>query len=68
MNEWLISEALSSSRQLEARVYKLSDEELGQALKLEEATRRRPTILKRLQREVRRRARNLKLQPKSTNP
>lgn len=67
MNEWLISEALSSSRQLEARVYKLSDEELGHALKLEEATRRRPTILNRLHREVRRRARNSKLQPKSTN-
>ena len=63
MNEWLISEALSSTRQLEARVYKLTDEELGHALKLEEAIRRRPTILKRLHRETRRRARNLKLLP-----
>jgi hypothetical protein len=64
MNEWLISEALSSTRQLEARVYKLSDEELEHALKLEETTCRRPTILNRLQREIRRRVRNLKLQPK----
>jgi len=67
MNEWLISEALSSTRQLEARIYKLSDVELVHVLKLEETTRRRPTILKRLQREVRRRVRNSKLQPKSTN-
>lgn len=67
MNEWLISEALSSTRQLEARVYKLSDEELVHALQLEKTTRRRPTILKRLHREVRRRVRNSKLQPKSTN-
>lgn len=63
MNEWLVSEALSSTRQLEARVYKLTDEELGHAIKLEEATRRRPTILNRLQRESRRRARNKNLQP-----
>lgn len=63
MNEWLISEALSSTRQLEARVYKLTDEELSHALKLEEAIRRRPTILKRLQRETRRRARNKQIQP-----
>lgn len=63
MNEWLISEALSSTRQLEARVYKLTDEELSYALKLEEAIRRRPTILKRLQRETRRRARNKQIQP-----
>ena len=63
MNEWLISEALSSTRQLEARIYKLTDEELANAIKLEEAIRRRPTILKRLQRETRRRARNLKLSP-----
>jgi hypothetical protein len=63
MNEWLISEALSSIRQLEARVYKLSDEELAHAVKLEKATRRRPTIQKRLQRETRRRARNSKIQP-----
>lgn len=63
MNEWLISEALNSTRQLEARVYKLTDEELSHAIKLEEATRRRPTILNRLQRESRRRARNKNLQP-----
>lgn len=67
MNEWLISEALRSTRQLEERIYKLSDEELEHAIKLEEATLRRPTISNRLQREIRRRARNLKLQPKSTN-
>lgn len=63
MNEWLISEALSSTRQLESRIYKLSDEELNHALKLEEATRRRPTILNRLRRDLRRRERNTKLQP-----
>ena len=63
MNGWLVTEALSSTRQLEARIYKLTDEELAQAVKLEEAIRRRPTILKRLQRETRRRARNLKLLP-----
>jgi hypothetical protein len=66
MNEWLISEALGSTRQLEARVYKLSDEELTHALTLESATRRRQTVLNRLQREVRRRARNSNLQPKPT--
>lgn len=63
MNEWLVSEALKSTRSLEARIYRLADDDLAQAIKLEEATLRRPTILKRLQREVRRRARNLKLQP-----
>ena len=63
MNEWLISEALKSTRSLEARVYRLADDDLAQAIKLEEATLRRPTILNRLQREVRRRARNSKLQP-----
>lgn len=63
MNEWLISEALRSIRSLESRIYKLPDEDLEQAIKLEEATRRRPTILNRLQREVRRRVRNKNLQP-----
>lgn len=63
MNEWLISEALKSTRSLEARVYRLADDDLAQAIKLEEATLRRPTILNRLQREVRRRTRNSKLQP-----
>ena len=63
MNGWLVTEALSSTRQLEARIYKLTDEELAHAVKLEEAIRRRPTILKRLQRETRRRARNKQIQP-----
>lgn len=63
MNEWLISEALRSIRSLESRIYRLADEDLEQAVKLEEATLRRPTILNRLQREVRRRARNKNLQP-----
>lgn len=63
MNEWLISEALRSIRNLESRIYRLADEDLEQAVKLEEATLRRPTILNRLQREVRRRARNKNLQP-----
>ncbi|MFM7011058.1 MAG: hypothetical protein ACKO0Z_17340 [Betaproteobacteria bacterium] len=63
MNEWLISEALSSTRQLETRIYKLTDEELARALELETATLRRPTILKRLRRETRRRVRNKQLQP-----
>ena len=63
MNEWLVSEALKSTRSLEARVYRLADDDLAQAIKLEEATLRRPTILNRLQREVRRRVRNSKLQP-----
>lgn len=63
MHEWLISEALKSTRSLEVRIYRLADDDLAQAIKLEEATLRRPTILNRLQREVRRRARNLKLQP-----
>ena len=63
MNEWLISEALRSIRSLESRIYRLADEDLEHALKLEEATGRRPTILNRLQREVRRRVRNKNLQP-----
>ena len=61
MNEWLISEALQSTRGTERRVYQLSDEELERAIGLEKATRRRDTVLKRLQREQRRRARNKSL-------
>ncbi len=61
MNEWLISEAIKSTRNLEDRIYRLADGDLKRAVELEEATLRRPTILKRLQREVRRRARNKKL-------
>ena len=61
MNEWLISEALKSTRSLEERIYRLADDELERAVELEQATLRRPTILKRLQRESRRRARNKQL-------
>lgn len=61
MNEWLISEALKTTRSLEDRIYRLTDEELERASELEQATLRRPTILKRLQRESRRRARNKQL-------
>ena len=61
MNEWLISEALKSTRSLEERIYRLADDELERAVELEQATLRRPTILKRLQRESRRRVRNKQL-------
>lgn len=61
MNEWLISEALKTTRSLEDRIYRLTDEELERAIELEQATLRRPTISKRLQRESRRRARNKQL-------
>ena len=61
MSEWLISEALKTTRSLEERIYRLADDELERASELEQATLRRPTILKRLQRESRRRARNKQL-------
>lgn len=58
-----LTEALKTTRSLESRIYKLTDEELALALRLEDNVMRRPTILNRLQREVRRRARNKNLQP-----
>ena len=58
-----LTEALKTTRSLESRIYKLTDEELALALRLEDNVMRRPTILNRLQREMRRRARNKNLQP-----
>lgn len=58
-----LAEALKTTRSLESRIYKLTDEELALALRLEDNVMRRPTILNRLQREMRRRARNKNLQP-----
>lgn len=58
-----LTEALKTTRSLESRIYKLTDEELALALRLEDNVMRRRTILNRLQREVRRRARNKNLQP-----
>ena len=58
-----LTEALKTTRSLESRIYKLTDEELAMALRLEDNVMRRPTILNRLQREMRRRARNKNLQP-----
>lgn len=63
MNEWRISEALKSTRQLEERIYQLTGDEVAKAIELEEATLRRPSILKRLRRDQRRRVRSKHLQP-----
>lgn len=63
MSTGRLAEALKTTRSLESRIYKLTDEELALALRLEDNVMRRPTILKRLQREMRRRARNKNLQP-----
>lgn len=63
MSTGRLAEALKTTRSLESRIYKLTDEELALALRLEDNVMRRPTILKRLQREMRRRARNKNRQP-----
>lgn len=63
MSTGRLAEALKTTRSLESRIYKLTDEELALALRLEDNVMRRPTILNRLQREMRRRARNKNLQP-----
>ncbi len=63
MSTGRLAEALKTARSLESRIYKLTDEELALALRLEDNVMRRPTILNRLQREMRRRARNKNLQP-----
>lgn len=59
MSEWGLIQALSSIRALETVVKTLSDDDLQQAILLEEASARRKTLLERLYREARRRARLL---------
>jgi hypothetical protein len=63
MNQWRISEALSSTRRLEELIYQLTGEELARAIELEESALRRLSVLNRLRRDQRRRERNSKLQP-----
>ena len=58
MSTWRISEALKSVRQLEEHISLLTDEELGMCIRLEDNVMRRETILKRLYREARKRARS----------
>lgn len=57
MNEWRISEALKSVRRLAELVSELTDEELQRVLEIEESAQRRDTLLERLYRESRQRAR-----------
>ena len=58
MNNWRISEALKSCRQLEEHISLLTEEELEMCIRLEDNVMRRETILKRLYREARKRARS----------
>ena len=58
MNEWRISEALKSVRRLTELVGELTDDELRRVIEIEEAAQRRDTIIERLYREARKRARN----------
>ena len=58
MSQWRISEALTSSRKLEEHISLLTEEELMRCIELEEGASRRETILKRLYREARKRARS----------
>ena len=57
MSTWRTSEALKSVRQLEQHINQLTDEELEMCIRLENNVMRRETILKRLYREARKRAR-----------
>jgi 4-alpha-glucanotransferase len=65
MNQWRISEALSSCRKLEEHIQQLTDAELEHCSDLERKAARRKTILERLFREFRRRAREKYTLPKS---
>lgn len=56
MREWFISEALSSVRRLDELLDKLTDEELGHLITLEEGAKRRKIFLDKLYREARQRA------------
>ncbi|MBK8467619.1 MAG: hypothetical protein IPL32_17535 [Chloracidobacterium sp.] len=53
LNEWRISEALTSVRRLMGVLQQMTDEELIEAIKLEEASLRRKHILEKLYRQSR---------------
>ena len=57
MADWHVTEALTSVRKLTSVMSKLTDEEIAKVIKLEEAAQRRDTILEKLYREQRQRAR-----------
>lgn len=57
MNEWRLSEALLSVRRLNAVASQMTEEEIVRAISLEEESLRRKSILDRLYRESRARAR-----------
>lgn len=53
MNDWRISEALTSVRRLEGVIDQMTDSEVVRAIALEEASLRRTSILQRLHRKAR---------------
>ena len=57
LNQWRISEALSSVRRLVDLMSSLTDSEIEQVIALEEASLRRKSFLDKLYREARQRAR-----------
>lgn len=57
MNEWRLTEALTSVRRLNAVASQMTEEEIIRAISLEEESLRRKSILDRLYRESRARAR-----------
>lgn len=58
MNEWRVSEALVSFRRLGEILPQMTEKEIIRAIALEEETRRRQSVLKRLYRQARRLSRN----------
>ena len=63
MKSWRISEALSSVRRLNEMIYQMTDEEINDLISLEESTLRRKSVLDRLYREARQRARKIFIRP-----
>lgn len=59
IREWFVSEALSSVRRLDELLADLTDEELTHLILLEESASRRKTVLDKLYREARQRARSV---------
>lgn len=57
MRKAFIAEALASVRQLDAVMNELTDEEIAHVIELEEGAQRRDTVLNKLYREMRQRAR-----------
>lgn len=59
MRKAFVAEALASTRQLTEILGQLTEAEIAHVIELEEATQRRDTILNKLYRELRQRARKL---------